>query len=135
VPTLAVFKQRFLDQIRVECKEHTKTIAFYQAKYSGLLRFAPLAQARLNRIDEELIARFIAKLDREDYEESTINRHLATLKRDATPGGGLEDSRSRAEAQTAHRRESTRICAYSRSREGVSGGVPAISPRLVHAGN
>src|SRR6266571_8357556 len=81
VPTVATFKERFLDEIRVECKEHPETIAFYQSKYSGLLRFTPLAQSRLNRIDEELVAQFKAKMNREGYEASTTNRHLATLKR------------------------------------------------------
>jgi len=66
--------------IRVERKEHPETIEFYEFKYAGLLRFPPLAQARLDHIDEELIAQFKAKMDREGYEESTINRHLATLK-------------------------------------------------------
>ena len=81
VPNLTAFKERFLAEIRVESKEHPETIAFYQSKYSGLLRFAPLAQARLDHIDEELISHFKAKMDRDDYEASTTNRHLATLKR------------------------------------------------------
>jgi integrase len=81
VPSLSAFKEKFMDVIRVERKEHPETIEFYEFKYTGLLRFPPLAQARLDHIDEELIAQFKAKMDREGYEESTINRHLATLKR------------------------------------------------------
>jgi integrase len=80
VPTLAAFKEKF-GEIRVVRKKHPETIAFYESKYAGLLRFAPLAQARLNRIDEALIAAFKAKMDREEYQASTTNRHLATLKR------------------------------------------------------
>ena len=66
MPNLTAFKERFLAEIRVESKEHPETIAFYQSKYSGLLRFAPLAQARLDHIDEELISQFKAKMDRGD---------------------------------------------------------------------
>ena len=81
VPSLASFKERFLDEIRVRRADHPETIEFYESKYSGLLKFAPLAQARLDHIDEKLIAQFTAKMIRDDYERSTVNRHLATLKR------------------------------------------------------
>lgn len=81
VPSLSAFKERFLDEIRVRRADHPETIDFYASKYSGLLRYPPLAQARLNRIDEKLIAEFTAKMVRDDYQRSTINRHLATLKR------------------------------------------------------
>lgn len=81
VPSLAGFKERFLDEIRVRRADHPETIDFYESKYAGLLRFAPLSQARLNHIDEKLVAQFTAKMVRDGYERSTINRHLATLKR------------------------------------------------------
>jgi integrase len=81
IPSLSGFKERFLDEIRVRRADHPETVDFYTSKYSGLLRYVPLAQARLNRIDEKLIAEFTAKMVRDDYERSTINRYLATLKR------------------------------------------------------
>ncbi|MGH9516370.1 MAG: tyrosine-type recombinase/integrase [Terriglobales bacterium] len=81
VPTLTAFKQRFLDEIRIRRADHPETIQFYECKYSGLLKYAPLAQARLDRIDEQMISAFTAKLASAEYERSTINRHLATLKR------------------------------------------------------
>ena len=81
VPSLSAFKERFLNEIRVRRADHPETIGFYEAKYKGLLKFAPLAQARLDRIDEKLIAQFTAKMTRDEYERSTINRHLATLRR------------------------------------------------------
>jgi integrase len=81
VPSLSAFKERFLDEIRVRRADHPETIDFYTSKYSGLLRYAPLSQARLDRIDEKLIAEFTAKMIRDKYERSTVNRHLATLKR------------------------------------------------------
>jgi Phage integrase, N-terminal SAM-like domain len=81
VPSLSGFKDRFLDEIRIRRADHPETIQFYGCKYSGLLRYAPLAQAKLDRIDESLISAFTAKMVSDEYERSTINRHLATLKR------------------------------------------------------
>jgi integrase len=81
IPRLSGFKQRFLDEIRIRRADHPETIQFYDCKYSGLLKYAPLAQARLDRIDEEMISAFTARMASDDYERSTINRHLATLKR------------------------------------------------------
>ncbi|MGH9503835.1 MAG: tyrosine-type recombinase/integrase [Terriglobales bacterium] len=81
VPSLSGFKERFLDEIRVRRADHPETIDFYESKYSGLLKFSPLAQARLDHIDEKLVAQFTAKMIRDGYERSTVNRHLATLKR------------------------------------------------------
>lgn len=81
VPTLAGFQQRFLDEIRIRRADHPDTIQFYECKYSGLLKYKPLAQARLDRVDEEMISAFMAKMVSGGYERSTINRHLATLKR------------------------------------------------------
>jgi integrase len=78
---LSGFKERFLDEIRVRRADHPETIQFYQCKYSGLLNFPPLAQARLHRVDERLIAQFTARMVNDGYERSTINRHLATLRR------------------------------------------------------
>jgi integrase len=81
VPSLSGFKDRFLDEIRIRRADHPETIQFYGCKYSGLLRYTPLAQAKLDRIDESLISAFTAKMVSDEYERSTINRHLATLKR------------------------------------------------------
>jgi integrase len=81
IPSLTGFKQRFLDEIRVRRADHPETIQFYECKYAGLLKFMPLAQARLDHIDEKLIAQFTARMVNDGYERSTINRHLATMRR------------------------------------------------------
>jgi integrase len=81
VPSLAGFEQRFLDEIRIRRADHPDTIQFYQCKFSGLLKYKPLAGARLDRIDEQMISAFTAKMVGDGYERSTVNRHLATLKR------------------------------------------------------
>lgn len=81
VPTLSNFRQRFIDEIAVKRADHPDTIDFYERKYDGLLRFKPLANAALDRINEEIIARFTAQMVSDDYARSTVNHHLRTLKR------------------------------------------------------
>lgn len=80
VPTLAEFKGRFLDAIAVRCAEHPSTISFYREKFQRLLDFAPLANARLDEIDEELIEAFV-QARRRTVGPATTNRALATLRR------------------------------------------------------
>src|SRR5579859_3200761 len=47
VPTLKEFAQRFTDSIKVRCAEKPATVAFYGEKLARLLKFEPLASARL----------------------------------------------------------------------------------------
>ncbi len=82
IPTLAGFEQRFLDQVRVDLKDRSpETIKFYVCRYAILLKFKPLAHARLDQIDLELIDQFTAKMVNEDYSGASVNRALATLRR------------------------------------------------------
>jgi len=86
-PTLREFRQRFTDSIKVRCAERPPTIAFYQEKLAHLLKFEPLANARLDRIDEALIESYVQERSKgrgrhgDDLAPSTINRDLATLRR------------------------------------------------------
>ena len=88
IPSLAGFKQRFLDEIRVRRADHPETIQFYECKYAGLLKFVPLAQARLDHVDEKLIAQFTARMVNDGYERSTIN----TILRLCDGGSGSQPS-------------------------------------------
>jgi integrase len=99
VPTLKGFSQRFIDEIEVRCKEKPNTISFYAMKLTRLLEFAPLANARLDTIDEALIAAFVQwrsaqpsraghnrkkpreAADAKPVSPASINRELATLRR------------------------------------------------------
>jgi integrase len=99
-PALKDFAQRFIDEIEVRCQGKPNTIQFYAFKLARLLEFEPLASARLDRIDEELIAAFVqnrshqksrAGANRKEkaaaltFEKplspASVNRELATLRR------------------------------------------------------
>ena len=80
VPRLREFKERFMDAIRVRCEQKPRTIAFYEEKLKNLLAFEPLANARLNEIDERAIESWVQKR-RQEVAPGTVNRGLATLRR------------------------------------------------------
>jgi len=98
-PALKEFAQRFIDEIEVRCNEKPNTIQFYAIKLARLLEFEPLASARLDRIDEQLIAAFVQNRSRQKsraganrkepravtaektISPASVNRELATLRR------------------------------------------------------
>lgn len=98
-PTLRDFSQRFIDAIQVRCQSKPATIAFYGEQLSRLLEFDPLATARLDAINEDLIEQFIqwrsqqqsrAGANRKGRRRpkvkrvvslATVNRALAVLRR------------------------------------------------------
>lgn len=79
-PTLREFAQRFMDYISVRCAAKARTVLFYAFKMKRLLEYEPLAQARLDGIDEALIEQYVQHR-RQQVSPATVNRHLATLRR------------------------------------------------------
>lgn len=81
-PTLKDFSQRFLDNASVGRKQAPRlsTLEFYAYRLSALLRFEPLASARLDAIRPELVERYIQSR-RPTVSPTCINRELATLRR------------------------------------------------------
>ena len=79
-PTLRSFQDQFVKAIEVRCAEKPRTVQFYKGMYKGLLGFQPLADTKLDRIDEALIERFIHYRE-PNVSRATVNRHLATLRR------------------------------------------------------
>lgn len=79
-PTLKQFEAEFIAEVTVRCAEKPKTIKFYRGMFKGLLAFAPLATARLDRINESLIEKFV-QYRAVDTARATVNRHLATLRK------------------------------------------------------
>jgi hypothetical protein len=55
VPTLRDFAPRFREAVEVRCAEKPRTVAFYKEKLERLLEYQPLASAKLDKIDEQLI--------------------------------------------------------------------------------
>jgi integrase len=93
------FAHRFIDEIEVRCQGNPNTVQFYAFKLARLLEFGPLASARLDEIDEELIAAYV---ENRSYQKSraganrkkdqasalekpmspaSVNRELANLRR------------------------------------------------------
>ena len=58
-PILKAFASRFTEAIEVRCAEKPMTISFYKSKLDRLLEYEPLASAKLDRIDEALIERYV----------------------------------------------------------------------------
>lgn len=87
VPTLKDFAQRFIDHIQVRCAEKPSTVVFYASKLANLLRFDPIASAKLDTIDESLVDAYVQHRSAADgrltekLAPASINRELATLRR------------------------------------------------------
>lgn len=79
-PTLREFEKRFMDSVKTRCAEKPETVRFYQAKMIRLLEFTPMADTRLDRIDEGMIESFVQHR-RKTVSPAWVNRELATLRR------------------------------------------------------
>jgi len=89
VPTLREFREDFITAVRAEKQDKPKTVQFYTYSFDSLLKYEPVAEARLNRIDERLVQRFtvwaLARNCERDGERTcsvaTVNRWRATLRK------------------------------------------------------
>src|SRR5690348_15708766 len=59
VPLFAEFAKQFKKSIETQCSAKPSTVEFYFSKLDRLLEFTPLAQARLDQIDEAMIASYV----------------------------------------------------------------------------
>jgi hypothetical protein len=89
-PTLKQFEDRFIKFVETRSADQPRTIQFYKSTYNNLLAFPPLANQRIDRIDESLIEKYVQhrqgqKVGRTDptgkLAVATVNRDLATLRR------------------------------------------------------
>jgi hypothetical protein len=55
VPTLREFRVRFTESVKTRSVDRPSTIEFYQSKFDRLLEFTPLADLRLDQIDEGML--------------------------------------------------------------------------------
>src|SRR5690242_5745550 len=89
VPTLRAFREDFITAVQAEKQDKLKTVQFYTYSFDSLLKYEPLAEARLDRIDERLVQRFtvwaLARTCERDEERTcsvaTVNRWRATLRK------------------------------------------------------
>jgi integrase len=81
IPTLRGFEEQFLTEVSTRSAKSPSTIRFYTCKYKNLLEFPKLADAGLEQISHELVAKFIGHMLKQDYERATVNHCLATLRK------------------------------------------------------
>lgn len=78
VPSFSEFAGDFRKSVETQCKP--STVEFYFSKLDRLLEFTPLAQARIDQIDEAMIASYVQHR-RESVSPASCNRELATLRK------------------------------------------------------
>lgn len=79
-PVFAKYAPQFREFVRRHNANHPRTVGFYEEKLDRLLEYRPLAECRLNQIDEKLIEGYKHQR-RKTVEAATVNRELATLRR------------------------------------------------------
>src|ERR1051326_485695 len=61
-PTLPDFAEKFKKGVHTKCAENPSTVQFYESKLARLLEFTPLADTRLDRINEAIIGSYVHHL-------------------------------------------------------------------------
>lgn len=79
-PCFGDLAKRFLDHVRARHENKPATILFYTSKLNRLLEFPFIAAARIDRIDEGVIEKYVVSR-RAEVAPATVNRELATLRR------------------------------------------------------
>lgn len=85
-PAFVEFAKQFRKSVETQCAAKPSTVEFYFSKLDRLLEFTPLAQARIDQIDEAMIASYVQHRraclhhDR-PISPAQVNRELATLRK------------------------------------------------------
>jgi integrase len=79
-PAFRDFADQFRKSVETQCAAKPSTVEFYLGKLARLLEFTPLAQARLDKIDEALIDSYVQHR-RKTVSPASTNRELATLRK------------------------------------------------------
>jgi len=80
IPTFGDFVPRVMAEVRKKCPEHPRTAEFYEDAFNRAIGFRPLAQARLQAINPELLSRFTTD-QLKHVAPPTVNRSLAAIRR------------------------------------------------------
>ncbi len=86
VPAFTEFADQFRKSVETQCAAKPSTVEFYFSKLDRLLEFTPLAQARLEQIDEAMIASYVQHRRAVLHNDkpislASVNRELATLRK------------------------------------------------------
>jgi integrase len=79
-PTLREFSQQFIDFVETRHADKPATVRFYAHRLKVLLKSESLRNAKLDRIDEAMIARYVGQR-RKSVGIVSVNREMATLRR------------------------------------------------------
>ncbi len=81
-PVFKAFAEgKFTDAIESRSKDKPGTIKFYKEKIRRLLEFAPLASARLQQIEGDIVELYVQFRSKKGRKPGAINRELATLRK------------------------------------------------------
>ena len=78
--TLEDFGDIFLAEMKSYCQNKPRTYEFWSGTMKKILAYRPIAKAKLDELDEELIAKFVSH-SLTKVKAPTVNRRLATLRR------------------------------------------------------
>lgn len=81
VPTIAEFAERFLAHVRDAKADKPATVVFYERRTKSLLADKILSQLPMDSITSEHISGYAGRMRKRNFEVTTINRDLATLRR------------------------------------------------------
>ncbi len=87
VPGFEEFADRFLQTMREWHRSKPNTVEYYETGVKRLLDFDVLRKARLDQVDEGMVAAYVTKRRQErkpngkPFKPATINRHLEVLRR------------------------------------------------------
>src|ERR1041385_9205410 len=74
-PRFDKYADDFREFVRTRNADHPRTVEFYEEKLERLLEYKPLAECRLNHLDENLIEEYVAHR-RKKVQPATVNREL-----------------------------------------------------------
>ena len=89
IPRLRAFREDFLTAVKADKQAKPQTVQFYTYSFDSLLKYEPLAEAHLDKIDERLVQKFTVWARARECEVAkeritsvaTVNRWRATLRK------------------------------------------------------
>lgn len=77
-PIFAEFATQFRKSVETQCAARPQTVEFYLSKLARLQEFTPIAQARLDEIDEAMIESYVQHRRAVVHHASRLHRHRST---------------------------------------------------------